>query len=125
MDTVGCGDSFTAAIAFGFLHNLPASQTLMLANAVGAATATGCGAGRNVARLEKVLDLLKQSKINDDYAFWAELVEESELSCTVSLVSGLGINGCTDHFSCVPVRNVVKEILHMFEVAYEKTAIKS
>jgi pfkB family carbohydrate kinase len=125
VDTVGCGDSFTAAIAYGFLHKLPASQTLMLANAVGAATATGCGAGRNVAYLKTVLDLLKQSKINEDYAFWAELVEESEASCMVSLVSGLGVNGCADRFSCVPVRNIVKEILSMFEVACEKTTIKS
>lgn len=123
MDTVGCGDSFTAAIAYGFLHNLPAAQTLMLANAVGAATATGCGAGRNVAHLEKVLDLLKQSKMNEDYAFWTELLEESEASCMVSLVSGLVVNGCTDRFSCVPVRNVVKDILSMFEGAHEKTTI--
>ncbi|XP_078164275.1 pfkB-like carbohydrate kinase family protein [Carex rostrata] len=123
VDTVGCGDSFTAAIAYGFLHNLPASQTLMLANAVGAATATGCGAGRNVAHLEKVLDLLKQSKINEDYTFWTELLEESEASCMVSLVSGLVVNGCTDRFSCVPVRNVVKDILSMFEGAHEKTTI--
>ncbi|GJN30374.1 hypothetical protein PR202_gb18673 [Eleusine coracana subsp. coracana] len=56
VDTVGCGDSFTAAIAFGFLHDLPVVSTLTLANAVGAATATGCGAGRNVAHLDKVVN---------------------------------------------------------------------
>ncbi|KAJ4767524.1 5-dehydro-2-deoxygluconokinase 1 [Rhynchospora pubera] len=125
VDTVGCGDSFTAAIAFGFLHNLPAAQTLMLANAVGAATATGCGAGRNVAHLEVVLDLLKQSKINEDYAFWAQLLKESEAPCTISLVSGLDVYGCADGFSCIPVRSVVEELLPMFEAAYEKSTIRS
>jgi hypothetical protein len=97
----------------------------MLANAVGAATATGCGAGRNVAHLKKVVDLLKQSIMNEDYAFWAELVEESKASCMMSLVSGLGVNGCADRFSCVPIRSVVEGIFSMFEVAYEKTTIKS
>jgi hypothetical protein len=62
VDTVGCGDSFTAAIAFGFLHDLPAVSTL---NAVGAATATGCGAGRNVAYLDKVLQLLREANLNE------------------------------------------------------------
>jgi len=48
-DTVGCGDSFAAAIVLGYIrsHDIPA--TLVLANAVGAATAMGRGAGTNVA----------------------------------------------------------------------------
>ncbi|GIL69748.1 hypothetical protein Vretimale_10235 [Volvox reticuliferus] len=58
LDTVGCGDSFAAAVVMGFISGWPGDVTLALANAVGAATATGRGAGRNVARLEKVLELL-------------------------------------------------------------------
>lgn len=57
-DTVGCGDSFAAAVALGFSrqHNIPA--VMALASAVGAATAMGTGGGRNVARAEDVAALL-------------------------------------------------------------------
>jgi sugar/nucleoside kinase (ribokinase family) len=55
-DTVGCGDSFAAAIVMGFINKAPIPATLALANAVGAATATGRGAGRNVATADKVCE---------------------------------------------------------------------
>ncbi|PNW78680.1 hypothetical protein CHLRE_09g387050v5 [Chlamydomonas reinhardtii] len=58
VDTVGCGDSFAAAIVMGFINGWAPDVTLGLANAVGGATATGRGAGRNVARPETVLRLL-------------------------------------------------------------------
>ena len=57
-DTVGCGDSFASAIVLGYIARHPIPATLALANAVGAATATGRGAGRNVATAEKVTALL-------------------------------------------------------------------
>mmetsp|Transcript_24780 Transcript_24780/g.69021 ORF Transcript_24780/g.69021 Transcript_24780/m.69021 type:complete len:112 (+) Transcript_24780:328-663(+) len=47
-DTVGCGDSFAAAVVLGYVNHLDIGLTLRLANAVGAATATRKGAGRNV-----------------------------------------------------------------------------
>jgi sugar/nucleoside kinase (ribokinase family) len=53
-DTVGCGDSFAAAIVLGYINGCCEEATLTLANAVGAATATGRGAGRNVAKAYKV-----------------------------------------------------------------------
>ena len=59
-DTVGCGDSFAAAIVLGYIQRKPPQAVLALANAVGAATATRCGAGRNVANASKVQDLLSQ-----------------------------------------------------------------
>lgn len=62
-DTVGCGDSFAAAIALGYIRGLPIVNTLALANAVGAATAMGCGAGRNVAALDDVRNILSSSKV--------------------------------------------------------------
>jgi sugar/nucleoside kinase (ribokinase family) len=55
-DTVGCGDSFAAAVVLGYIsqHSIP--STLVLANAVGAATAMGRGAGTNVASASLVSD---------------------------------------------------------------------
>lgn len=60
-DTVGCGDSFAAAIAMGFCRTHDVRATLLLANAVGAATATGRGAGTNVARADTVMELLQRA----------------------------------------------------------------
>jgi hypothetical protein len=65
-DTVGCGDSFAAAIALGYTRGLPVASTLALANAVGAATAMGCGAGRNVATLNDVMGILLSSSVCDE-----------------------------------------------------------
>ncbi|KAK1391110.1 hypothetical protein POM88_019288 [Heracleum sosnowskyi] len=45
VDTVGCGGRFVAAIAFGYINNLPLVHTLTIANDVGAATAMGSGSG--------------------------------------------------------------------------------
>ena len=47
-DTVGCGDSFLAAAALGWLREAEPHALLTLCNAVGAATAKGAGAGRQV-----------------------------------------------------------------------------
>jgi sugar/nucleoside kinase (ribokinase family) len=59
-DTVGCGDSFAAAIALGFTRGTSdIESTLALAGAVGAATAMGEGAGRNVASLSRIRDILE------------------------------------------------------------------
>ena len=60
-DTVGCGDSFAAAIVMGYIRNYDIPSTMALANAVGAATAMGTGAGTNVASAETVLQLLTRA----------------------------------------------------------------
>lgn len=125
VDSVGCGDSFTAAIAFGFLHGMPTINTLALANAVGAATATGCGAGRNVARLCKVLELLKQSNLNEDDKFWSKLIEGNSLTSEVLLLSKVTINGCNDRLVRIPISNVVFELLPKFDVACESSVTQS
>ena len=57
-DTVGCGDSFAAGIVLGYVQKQPLPSVLALSNAVGAATATSPGAGRNVASAETVRELL-------------------------------------------------------------------
>ena len=122
MDTVGCGDSFTAAIAFGFLHDLPAVNTLTLANAVGAATATGCGAGRNVAHLDKVLQLLRESDLNEDTT-WSELIEASSRCPEVTVLSRTAVNGFSEHLVHVPVCDVVSDLLPMFEAVSERSTV--
>lgn len=82
-DTVGCGDAAAAAVVLGFLKidakrqklfdassgkiaYLPngtlaemMEETLTLAAAIGAATASADGAGRNVADVDKVTELLE------------------------------------------------------------------
>lgn len=60
-DTVGCGDSFAAAVVLGFLADHSVPTVMALANAVGAATAMGFGAGRNVATVNNVVGLLQAS----------------------------------------------------------------
>lgn len=87
VDTVGCGDSFVAAIALGYIRNMPLVNTLTIANAVGAATAMGCGAGRNVAKRHQVVDLMKASELNDEETFFEKLVAENPESPKINLLS--------------------------------------
>lgn len=56
---MGCGDSFGAAITMGFIRGCREDVTLTLANAVGAATAMGRGAGRQVATAGGVARILR------------------------------------------------------------------
>jgi sugar/nucleoside kinase (ribokinase family) len=42
-DTVGCGDSFAAAVVLGHIRDHDILPVMALANAVGAATAMGTG----------------------------------------------------------------------------------
>ncbi|EPS65496.1 hypothetical protein M569_09279 [Genlisea aurea] len=119
IDTVGCGDSFVAAVAFGYIHKLPSINTLAVANAVGAATAMGCGAGRNVARLKQVVELVTESNLNEDDEFWEQLPEERQrskgVSAEVTLLSKLVVDGSEN--LRVPLQRVVAELLAMLEVS--------
>lgn len=65
-DTVGCGDSFAAAIALGFTQGRDIPSTLALAGAVGAATAMGMGAGRNVADVGRIREILSKQQGSDE-----------------------------------------------------------
>jgi hypothetical protein len=65
-DTVGCGDSFAAGIVLGFIQKQPLRPVLALSNAVGAATATSPGAGRNVASADTVRSLLSRQAGTSD-----------------------------------------------------------
>ncbi|GAA0140239.1 hypothetical protein LIER_01623 [Lithospermum erythrorhizon] len=122
IDTVGCGDSFVAAIAFGFIHKVPLINTLTIANAVGGATAMGCGAGRNVASLEQVLDLMKGSNINEDDKFWKDILGEHLNGNNITMLSKSVVNG-SSKLNCVPLQKVVSEMLPKLETkAVEKVA---
>ncbi|KAJ9564979.1 hypothetical protein OSB04_000945 [Centaurea solstitialis] len=115
MDTVGCGDSFVAAIAFGYIHNMPLVHTLTIANAVGAATATGCGAGRNVANLQKVVELIKESNLNNEEGnFWNTLLDENSSKDDITILSKTTANN--GFFKHETLQKVVNEVLHKLEV---------
>ncbi|XP_031502157.1 uncharacterized protein LOC116265580 [Nymphaea colorata] len=115
VDTVGCGDSFTAAVAFGFLQNIPPMNTLVLANAVGGATAMGCGAGRNVASLEKVIELLKASDLNLENFLGEKLVED-DLETDLVILSKSIPNGVGDKIKCVSVEKVVCDLMPRLQI---------
>lgn len=115
IDTVGCGDSFVAAIAFGFIHNMPMLSLLALANAVGAATAMGCGAGRNVATLEKVIEIMKVANLNEDGQFWNELLAESLGTEEITILCKFLINGNHKQLKHVALQKVVSEVLPKLE----------
>ncbi|KAG1673693.1 hypothetical protein FOA52_010562 [Chlamydomonas sp. UWO 241] len=89
-DTVGCGDSFAAAVVLGFTRRFSIPATLALANAVGAATATGRGAGTNVARAAKVMELLQWGAREHGEAGARDAAREAagDLEASLSLSAG-------------------------------------
>ena len=125
IDTVGCGDSFVAAIAFGFIHKLPAVNTLAIANAVGAATAMGCGAGRNVANLKRVIEIMKASNLNEDDKFWNELFVDDIDAQQIMFLSRTAINGSSNRLHLVALQEVVSESLCKLETAWIKGVVPS
>ncbi|RZC52231.1 hypothetical protein C5167_020657 [Papaver somniferum] len=127
IDTVGCGDSFVAAIACGFIHNMPTVYSLALANAVGAATAMGCGAGRNVATLEKVIELVKVSDLNEDESLSNLLdLENIPNLPEIILLSKALMNGINAHMmNHVSLQKVVCELLPKLENVHQNRIISS
>ncbi|GMH30837.1 hypothetical protein Nepgr_032680 [Nepenthes gracilis] len=111
VDTVGCGDSFVAAIAFGFVHKMPMAHTLVFANAVGAATAMGCGAGRNVATLEQVTALIEFGDLNEDEKFWREILSEDSDVQEITLLSQRVVNGSNGRLNCLSLEKVIPELM--------------
>lgn len=124
IDTVGCGDSFVAAIAFGYLHDLPTVNTLALANAVGAATATGCGAGRNVATLTKVINLLKDSNLNEEN-FQSMFGDESLSVPEITVLTKTPVVGSNGHLKHVSLEKVALELLSKLKIVVDKRMVAS
>ncbi|KAH1227431.1 Fructokinase-1 [Glycine max] len=115
IDSVGCGDSFVAAIVYGFIHNMPLVNTLAIANAVGAATAMGCGAGRNVATLENVVNILRSSNLNEDDEFWIEIFEKNVVAQEITYLSNV-MNGNKNRLNLVSFDKVASELLPKLEL---------
>lgn len=120
MDTVGCGDSFVAAIAFGFIHKMPLVYTLTIANAVGAATAMGCGAGRNVATLKQVMELVKGSILNEDDKFWEDMLKAHSDAEKITLLTKVVVNGNSNPIQLASLQKVVSELIPKLECAQRK-----
>lgn len=116
-----------AAITFGFIHNLPLVNTLTIANAVGAATAMGCGAGRNVAKLDSAIQLMKSAQLHEDDKFWVDMIEDSKLDFDeITLVSMFAVNGRRNRFNSTPLDKVVSELVPKIEFSSNlKDAIAS
>ena len=68
VDSVGCGDSFDAALLLGRMRRSGARATLRLACAAGAATAEGHGAGRNVGTPTRMRELVAQKYGSEEMA---------------------------------------------------------
>lgn len=115
IDTVGCGDSFVAPIAYGFINKMPMVNTLAIANAVGAATAMGCGAGRNVATLDKVTDILRSSNLNVDSEFWTDLLEKNVDAQEIVFLSNDAVIGKRSQLNHVSFNKVAAELLSRFK----------
>lgn len=117
IDTVGCGDSFVAAVAFGFVHKMPEIHTLAIANAVGAATAMGCGAGRSVATFTKTMELIKTGDLNEDLKFWRDLLDKSTEVQEFTLLSEKVVNEIDSELNCVPLQKIIPELTSKLELA--------
>lgn len=122
IDTVGCGDSFVAAIAFGHIHELPLICTLTIANAVGAATAMGCGAGRNVAKIKQVMEIAREFNLNEDDQFWEELLEEHCDAEEITLLTKTVVNGSNKWLKRASLQKAVCELLPKLESSQTKQA---
>lgn len=113
-----------AAVAFGFVHEMPMIHTLAIANAVGAATATGCGAGRNVATFTKTMELIKTGDLNENDKFWRGLFDKSMEIQDFSLLSKK-VNEIDSELKCVPLEKIIPELTSKLELAKLFTKIFS
>lgn len=125
IDTVGCGDSFVAAVAFGFIQNMSMVSTLAVANAVGAATAMGCGAGRNVATLKQVLKIMRETNLNEDAKFWNEILDENSDAQEITFLSKTVNNGSNKWLNQVSLQKAVSELLLKLDSVRAKGTVLS
>lgn len=109
-----------AAIAFGYIHKMPLVYTLTIANAVGAATAMGCGAGRNVATLKQVMELVKGSNLNEDNKFWEELLKSHSDEEKITVLTKVAVNGNSSPVQVASLQKVVSELIPKLECAERK-----
>jgi hypothetical protein len=103
-DTVGCGDSFAAAIALGFglckRGEADIESTLALAGAVGAATAMGVGAGRKVADVSRVREILAHSESSEKIQGALRMIDSHEHCKLRTRIAQLRESPKTDSVNC-------------------------
>lgn len=61
VDTTGAGDSFDAAILYGYLEDLGTESMAALANAAGAAKARKRGTGHNVPMISEIISVVEEA----------------------------------------------------------------
>lgn len=83
----------------------------------------GYGAGRNVANLTKVLELLTISNLNEDDKLWNELVGVNSDATEVSLLSNTVIDECNARLTMVPMQEVISELLPKLETLMDIRAV--
>lgn len=90
-DTVGCGDSFAAAVVMGYTrrHSIPA--LLALANAVGAATAMGEGAGADPSACRLELEIMERFGWNLSLGFRHTLQSKGGILRLVCFYAGRNV----------------------------------
>ncbi|MFQ5932513.1 MAG: PfkB family carbohydrate kinase, partial [Nitrospiraceae bacterium] len=64
VDTTAAGDSFDAAVIYGYLSGLEPVRTATLANAVGAAKARKRGTGHQVPTVDEIRNVLENAGHN-------------------------------------------------------------
>eukprot|EP00850_Spirogloea_muscicola_P006226 SM000029S10521 [mRNA] locus=s29:590887:593262:+ [translate_table: standard] len=111
VDTVGCGDSFGAAIVLGYAGGNDPCATIALANAVGAATAMGSGAGRNVANAKQVEDILRRVEEGslDVHDVCTGLIDQDD-------ILRVGCDGC----DAISLPKIAQEARMMLEASLER-----
>ncbi len=65
-DATGAGDSFNAAVIFGYLNKFTLEKLGTFANAVGAAKAQKLGTGHNVPTVSEIAEVLEHFKLEAD-----------------------------------------------------------
>uniref|UniRef100_A0A0D6R9F3 Carbohydrate kinase PfkB domain-containing protein n=1 Tax=Araucaria cunninghamii TaxID=56994 RepID=A0A0D6R9F3_ARACU len=121
VDTVGCGDSYAAAIVIGYINSMSIITILALANAVGGATAMGCGAGRNVATIEKVSDLLFAPQLQSEYEdYWKTLLPEECLINSEIMMKKTVTNNQDNSFCAIDVQTVAQDALDLLQKFSQK-----
>jgi hypothetical protein len=84
----------------------------------------GCGAGRNVATLDKVTELMRASDINEDDEFWSELVKDLNTE-EITFLSKMVINGRNSQVNHIALQKVVSELLPKLENSWLEGKVAS
>lgn len=74
------------------------------------------GAGRAVATLEKVVELMTRSQLNEDENFINKLLDKNLNVQELTIISNMTEDGNTNMPNHVPLQKVVSEVLLKFDL---------